>query len=228
MFSTKEILGLLACTFVPSLDFNRSFKSATTKKWFNFVVPILTDNPLYLIVEFAMYGSLQNFLKECEEAVLCMNHSPHVSYKTGRYQSCSDSPTFMSQSLKFSHESSSSKKTTLSHPSNPAAASAATKTCEQGDMLTCESDATVVGSSAQAVYDCISAPATHDYINSKGLLYVEDVQSFALQIASGLKHLEKEKVIIHVAQSAKKKKKKIEGTKLALVCICLDQDKISL
>ena len=38
------------------------------------------------------------------------------------------------------------------------------------------------------------APLTHDYINSKGLLYVEDVQNFALQIACGLKHLEESQV----------------------------------
>ena len=180
---------------MPSLDFNRSFKNATTKNGLILLCP-LTGNPLYLIVEFAMYGSLQNFLKECEEAVLCLNHTPHVAYKTGQYQSSSDSPTFMSQPLEFSHGSSSSEKTTLSHQSSSAATSTATKMCEQGDKLAYESDATVVGSSAQAVYDSLSAPITHDYVNSKGPLYVEDVQSFALQIASGLRHLEQEKVML--------------------------------
>ena len=34
------------------------------------------------------------------------------------------------------------------------------------------------------------APLTHDYVNTKGLIYMEDVQNFALQIACGLKHLE--------------------------------------
>lgn len=32
-------------------------------------------------------------------------------------------------------------------------------------------------------------PITHDYVNCKGLVYMEDVENFALQIASGLKHL---------------------------------------
>lgn len=40
------------------------------------------------------------------------------------------------------------------------------------------------------------APLIHDYINSKGLLYMEDVTNFALQLARGLKHLEDHKVII--------------------------------
>ena len=33
------------------------------------------------------------------------------------------------------------------------------------------------------------APIGHDYINSKGLVYMEDVHNFALQIACGLQHL---------------------------------------
>ena len=33
------------------------------------------------------------------------------------------------------------------------------------------------------------APIGHDYINTKGLVYMEDVHNFALQIACGLQHL---------------------------------------
>ena len=33
------------------------------------------------------------------------------------------------------------------------------------------------------------APIGHDYINSKGLVYMEDVHNFALQISCGLQHL---------------------------------------
>lgn len=33
------------------------------------------------------------------------------------------------------------------------------------------------------------APIAHDYINTKGLVYMEDVHNFALQIACGLQHL---------------------------------------
>ena len=32
-------------------------------------------------------------------------------------------------------------------------------------------------------------PIGHDYINTKGLVYMEDVHNFALQIACGLQHL---------------------------------------
>ena len=37
-------------------------------------------------------------------------------------------------------------------------------------------------------------PIGHDYINSKGLVYMEDVHNFALQIACGLQHLAKMQV----------------------------------
>ena len=33
------------------------------------------------------------------------------------------------------------------------------------------------------------APIGHDYLNTKGLVYMEDVHNFALQIACGLEHL---------------------------------------
>lgn len=33
------------------------------------------------------------------------------------------------------------------------------------------------------------APIGHDYINTKGLVYMEDVHNFALQVACGLQHL---------------------------------------
>ena len=33
------------------------------------------------------------------------------------------------------------------------------------------------------------APIGHDYINSKGLVYMDDIHNFALQIACGLQHL---------------------------------------
>lgn len=32
-------------------------------------------------------------------------------------------------------------------------------------------------------------PIGHDYINTKGLVYMEDVHNFALQIVCGLQHL---------------------------------------
>ena len=42
------------------------------------------------------------------------------------------------------------------------------------------------------------APIGHDYINSKGLVYMEDVHNFALQIACGLQHLASMEVCIVV------------------------------
>jgi hypothetical protein len=40
-------------------------------------------------------------------------------------------------------------------------------------------------------------PIGHDYINTKGLVYMEDVHNFALQIACGLQHLANMQVIAH-------------------------------
>ena len=33
--------------------------------------------PVCLIVEFARYGNLRDFLRQCEEVVLSLNHKPH-------------------------------------------------------------------------------------------------------------------------------------------------------
>ena len=34
--------------------------------------------PVCLIVEFATYGNLRDFLRQCEEVVLSLNHLPHI------------------------------------------------------------------------------------------------------------------------------------------------------
>lgn len=39
------------------------------------------------------------------------------------------------------------------------------------------------------------SPLSHDYVNSKGLVYMEDVMNFALQISCGLKHLQNMQVL---------------------------------
>lgn len=39
------------------------------------------------------------------------------------------------------------------------------------------------------------SPLSHDYVNSKGLVYMEDVMNFALQIACGLQHLQNMQVL---------------------------------
>lgn len=36
------------------------------------------DGPVCLIVEFATYGNLRDFLRQCEEVVLSLNHLPHI------------------------------------------------------------------------------------------------------------------------------------------------------
>lgn len=36
------------------------------------------DGPVCLIVEYATYGNLRDFLRQCEEVVLSLNHLPHI------------------------------------------------------------------------------------------------------------------------------------------------------
>ena len=46
---------------------------------FNYrMVYVYSGGPVCLIVEYARYGNLRDFLRQCEEVVLSLNHKPHV------------------------------------------------------------------------------------------------------------------------------------------------------
>ena len=42
------------------------------------LLPSCVGGPVCLIVEFASYGNLRDFLRQCEEVVLSLNHLPHI------------------------------------------------------------------------------------------------------------------------------------------------------
>lgn len=156
-----------------------------------------TGSPLYLIVEFALYGSLQTFLKECEEVVLHLNHTPHIVHRNGRHQSCNsctDSSTYANMS------STEPGINIQSLPPSYLDISATNSEPLQGNEIAMnhqeiQNDSLNPELSAEACCGPASAAVTHDYINSKGLLYMEDVHNFALQISSGLKHLAQQNIV---------------------------------
>ena len=169
-----------------------------------------------MIIEYARYGSLKDFLKECEQVVLQLNHVPQVmSYKSHQNSSthspcstCSTYPQLVDRTQLNSYSG-------VFSPDNTSTPS--TATTGQGmfqfpptkqismtrERLTTQDSGFGDYSPQAAFSDALGddsliahsvAPLTHDYVNSKGLLYMEDVQNFALQIACGLKHLEESQV----------------------------------
>ena len=145
--------------------------------------------PLYLIIEFAMHGNLRSFLNMCEEAVLKLNRQPMITRKRSRIGS--------SSSTSSAHHLLSSRVPTSAHTPDsqghftfpPIGSSAGTlpeeyRVAHAGTPMT---------SFAHTV-----APISTDYVNCKGLIQMEDVQNFALQIASGLKHMEAMNVCVYV------------------------------
>ena len=183
-----------------------------------------TGSPLYLIVEFAAYGNLKNFLKECQDVLFSLNHIPHVFHRNGLHQSCSSCsssssypflaqrPSFysgtptsctnehvrlLSQRSRFDSGISTGTPVSDSTLANfdttfDFSRTASPDTCPDSNV---GGEIYEVPSSAYLDFDADSvAPLMHDYVNCKGLLYMEDVTNFALQLARGLKHLEDIKV----------------------------------
>ena len=174
----------------------------------------VAGGPIYMIIEYARYGSLKDFLKECEQVVLQLNHVPQVlSYRSHQDSPCSTCSAYPQLVNKTQLNSYSTNNGVFSPDSTSTPSTATTgifqfPPTKQSSMtrerLTTQdsgfgdytphqaafSDALVDDSFAPHAV----APLTHDYVNSKGLLYMEDVQNFALQIACGLKHLEESQV----------------------------------
>ena len=177
---------------------------------------IHVGGPIYMIIEYARYGSLKDFLKECEQVVLQLNHVPQVfSYRSHQNSPCSTCSAYPQLVDKTQLTNSYSANGSVFSPDSTSTPSTATTTTgmfqfpptKQSKMtrerLTTQDSGFGDYSPQAAFSDALAdesfsahtvAPLTHDYINSKGLLYMEDVQNFALQIACGLKHLEESQV----------------------------------
>ena len=152
-----------------------------------------------MILEYAVHGSLKDYLQQCKEVLLKLNHIPHIasSRKHSHNSSCSftSSSTYpllhqekvpLSQQNSVFSVSSQSSSTSAMTPSTPACLNHCN--CKEfGSSMERRRHETCSSSSSYPYL-------THDYVNSRGLLYMEDVQNFALQIACGLRHLEKLKV----------------------------------
>ena len=165
-----------------------------------------------MIIEYANHGSLKDFLKSCEEAVKKLNHVPQVKqFRTRQTSSTSTGcpqPMFkLPVSAQNSVFSTSGTPTTVMTAANSSgkfdfSSAPAIPTSLNRERLITQDSGFFGESGSQATFSDILvstptstvahtiAPLTHDYVNSKGLLYMEDIQNFTLQIACGLKHLE--------------------------------------
>ena len=174
----------------------------------NCTIVIVIGEPIYMIIEYARYGSLKNFLKECEQIVLQLNHLPQVFYKS-RHCSTSDSSSsaypqlvdkmqLCAQNSVFTPDCTSTPTTATGSgafqfpPAKTLAMTRERLTTQDSGFYGDHMDLSpqVSSNDGAATVAHTIAPLTHDYVNSKGLLYMEDIQNFALQIACGLKHLE--------------------------------------
>ena len=116
-----------------------------------------------------------------------MNFPPSISHRS-RTRTMSSSSCGSSQPLISRQDSvftPSNGHTHFVFPSPPTAHASNGSTGSSGDVkLTAAHPSAASVPLAHSV-----APIGHDYINTKGLVYMEDVHNFALQIACGLEHL---------------------------------------
>lgn len=172
-----------------------------------------------MIIEYANHGSLKDFLKNCEEAVLKLNHIPQVqqSFRSRRTSSTnSGSSTYPHLVFKLPLSAQNSVFSSSGTPTAliPSASSSGFDFSCANHQISIEErlvtqdsgffgenmdQAALSETSGGALVAHMVAPLTRDYINSKGLLYMEDVQNFALQIACGLKHLKDIQVSVTVS-----------------------------
>lgn len=153
--------------------------------------------PLCLIVEYAIYGNLKGFLQECEQAVRGLNHLPIIT----RSKSRSNSTTSTSSTYPLLlHEKTPISRQNSVFSDTPNECRKFTFPVPPPRQYLRSQDGGVFGESVEALQTAHApgvsmplahtvSPLSHDYINTKGLVYMEDVQNFALQIACGLQHL---------------------------------------
>eukprot|EP00731_Ephydatia_muelleri_P021018 Em0013g745a len=151
-------------------------------------------DPICLIIEYAAHGNLRTFLRSCEETSMTLNHQPLILWKKSRTESCSSAsssqPLLSAKSPTCGQAFSYSSDAQVRYVSHPPPLlnqeSVEGLVCVQEDQRV----AIAGGTSTQ-----ITPPLTHDYLNCKGLMYMEDIVTFALQIASGLQHLESMEIV---------------------------------
>jgi hypothetical protein len=146
--------------------------------------------PVCLIVEYARYGNLRDFLRQCEEVVLSLNHKPHIPRtrsRTGTFSTSSvgsTRPLILRQDSSVFTPGSGHHQFVFPFPSPPSRGRNSSSSSSTVDSKHTAHHPSTAVPLAHSV-----APIGHDYINSKGLVYMEDVHNFAIQIACGLQHL---------------------------------------
>ena len=144
-----------------------------------------------------MHGSLRGFLKSCKEAALSLNHHPVIvrsRTRTESYSSTSSSQDLLNATTPTGGHTFFFPRD-ISNKHTPVTNRAQCTSQDSGyDGSTCidlyleeERVAHHTGTAIPVAHSL--APIMHDYVNCKGLVHLEDVENFALQIASGLKHL---------------------------------------
>ena len=145
---------------------------------------------LFIILEYCMLGRLKDYLQSCNSALEKMGLPIELRdyQNSGKGRGCSCSTDYVN--ILRSTASSSSYAKLLRKVSVEST---------QSDSVFYHSSIAYAPESIDSDYNSLSYAGSmitlsRDYENSPGLLYNEDVASFALQIAHGLQHLEKLKV----------------------------------
>ena len=153
-------------------------------------------------MEYAIYGNLKAFLRECEEAVRGLNHLPTIARSKSRSHSTTSTsstyPLLLHEKTSLSRQNSVFSDTpnefrTFVFPVPPHS-----RIQDGGafvESLEAQQTAHAPGMATPMAHTV--SPLSHDYVNSKGLVYMEDVMNFALQIACGLQHLQNMQVLPH-------------------------------
>ena len=120
-----------------------------------------------------MHGNLKSFLRSCEEAAMSLNHKPLFLRK----QSYSGSFSTLSSTKQDAKTSSIPNNTQDRYTSHPPL------------LVNQDSTTGLVGISEtkmvahpEGISEQITPPLSHDYFNCKGLVHMEDIQTFASQI----------------------------------------------
>lgn len=135
-------------------------------------------------MEFALHGNLKNYLHQCKEAVNKLNHIPRIISLRQHHPSLDSGCSVLQEKVPLSQQSSVFSDISLSSKAGTASTSSCLYRNGSGISRCLTQD------SGFSVEFSNSYPS-HDYVNCKGLLHMEDVLNFALQIACGLQHLKK-------------------------------------
>jgi hypothetical protein len=166
--------------------------------------------PVYLIVEYAMHGNLKDYLHQCKEAVERLNRRPLIARGSRRRQPSSLSSGYhafvlqekipLSQQSSVFSDVSHTSRIDCPSPDCLGSTESGVRRLTQDSGLGAEGKGSISSEGVAVVGASDAASVTNpseeanDYINCKGLLYMEDVSNFALQIACGLQHLDHLKV----------------------------------